>query len=98
MKPALMAEAINNYLNNFTPDERVTLSTLHSAKGLEFDTVYIVGTNEGLIPSERNFDVEEERRLFYVGMTRARIYLYISLFETRKNLKIKPSRFLDALK
>ncbi len=83
--------------------EKVTLMTLHAAKGLEFPVVFIAGCEEGLIPyhdgNQRNEDVEEERRLFYVGMTRAKqrlILLYTKsrfLFGQRKSNH--PSRFLN---
>ena len=60
----------------------VTLMTIHAAKGLEFDEVFIVGMEEGLFPHSRSMldasQVEEERRLAYVGMTRARQKLYLS--------------------
>ena len=82
---------------------RVTLMTLHLAKGLEFKTVFIAGLEEGLFPmGEASFDkeeIEEERRLMYVGMTRAKEYLYLSwaserrvFGKTRWNL---PSRFIE---
>ncbi len=86
-------------------DERVdapTLLTLHSAKGLEFATVFIVGMEEGLFPHSRSFDdpaqMEEERRLCYVGITRAKEYLYLVYAFRRAlygNSSInEPSRFL----
>lgn len=65
----------------------VTLMTLHSAKGLEYDAVFIIGMEEGVFPSQRSLldkeRMEEERRLCYVGMTRARKYLSLSLAKRR---------------
>jgi len=62
--------------------ERVALMTLHAAKGLEFDNVFIIGLEEGVLPHERSIDqleeLEEERRLFFVGITRAKARLWIS--------------------
>jgi DNA helicase-2/ATP-dependent DNA helicase PcrA len=63
-----------------------TLATLHAAKGLEWDYVFLIGVNEGILPANEN-SVDEERRLFYVGITRAKRYLSLSY---RQN----PSRFL----
>ncbi len=81
--------------------DRVVMMTLHTAKGLEFPTVFLVGMEEGVFPSSRSEDeerLEEERRLCYVGMTRARCRLYLThafsrtLYgQTRNNA---PSRFL----
>lgn len=72
-------------------DRCVKLMTVHMAKGLEFDSVHLVGVNEGIMPHERSIfrpeDIEEERRLMYVAMTRAKKKLEISFFKI-------PSRFL----
>ncbi|MCW2801318.1 MAG: ATP-dependent helicase [Aeromicrobium sp.] len=81
----------------------VTLATLHSAKGLEWDAVFCVGMHEGMMPSvhaDTPAAVEEERRLFYVGLTRARRDLTISWAVTRKRGgrgNRGPTRFLDTL-
>ncbi len=84
---------------------RVSLMTLHCAKGLEFPVVLIVGIEEGLLPHYRRGeeieDMEEERRLFYVGMTRAKERLFLSRAEERSTFGVGranlPSRFLDEL-
>ncbi len=82
----------------------VSLMTLHSAKGLEFDAVFLAGLEEGLLPHSRsintNADIEEERRLFYVGMTRAKKSLLLSRATYRRSYGEErlraslPSRFL----
>jgi DNA helicase-2/ATP-dependent DNA helicase PcrA len=84
---------------------RVSLMTLHCAKGLEFPVVFIVGIEEGLLPHYRRGeeieDMEEERRLFYVGMTRAKQRLFLSRAEERSTFGVGranlPSRFFDEL-
>ncbi len=81
---------------------RVSLMTLHAAKGLEFDAAFIIGLEEGILPHERSLesalDIEEERRLFFVGMTRARRRLHISYARHRvvrgQFLRTTPSCFL----
>jgi len=81
---------------------KVSLMTLHAAKGLEFENVFIVGAEEGLLPHERSSDsedeLEEERRLFFVGMTRAKDNLHISYARERvfrgQYLRTVPSQFL----
>ena len=81
--------------------ESVTLATLHSAKGLEFTEVFILNVNEGVIPYRRASlepEIEEERRLFYVGMTRAKTRLHLFYVKERYNRKTEPSRFLECLK
>ncbi len=85
--------------------ERVHLMTIHNGKGLEYDTVFIVGLEEDIFPHSRSQDshdaLEEERRLLYVGMTRAKEYLYISYVTQRNvwgNQKHQfPSRFIKEL-
>lgn len=68
-------------------EEMVTLMTLHSAKGLEFPAVFLVGMEEGIFPGYKSIgepkELEEERRLFYVGITRAKEYLYITCAQRR---------------
>ena len=75
----------------------VTLATLHSAKGLEYDIVYLVDVNEGIMPYKKAVleqDIEEERRMFYVGMTRARHRLSISSVQEYNGKKSEISRFV----
>ena len=80
----------------------MTLSTLHAAKGLEWDKVFVAGVSEGLIPislAQGEDAIEEEKRLLYVGMTRARDRLCVSYSRSRHggNGKRKASRFLKDL-
>lgn len=86
-------------------DEAVTLMTMHSAKGLEFPVVFLVGMEDGLFPSKRSIDedesVEEERRLCYVGITRAKEQLFLTNASKRtlygSTTFTMPSRFLDEI-
>ncbi len=88
--------------------DKTSLMTLHSAKGLEFDYVFLPGWEEGIFPNQRNIDeygnkgLEEERRLAYVGITRARKKLFISFVNFRKQYNYNlyrsiPSRFVSEL-
>lgn len=85
--------------------DKITLMTVHSAKGLEFNIVFIVGLEEGLFPHFRSLlsdgDIEEERRLLYVAMTRAKenLYLTYSIRRTRRGIPefLEPSRFLSEI-
>jgi DNA helicase-2/ATP-dependent DNA helicase PcrA len=87
-------------------DDCVQLMTLHSAKGLEFPLVFMAGMEDGLFPHQRSVEdsggrLEEERRLCYVGMTRARERLVLSYAEMRRmhgsDLSSRPSRFIDEI-
>ena len=108
-------DTLRDYLENLSllseidktenSNESVSLMTMHQAKGLEFPVVFIVGLDEGLFPSKRSLDegnLEEERRLFYVGITRAEEKLYMTSSQVRRNYgKVsyyKPSRFIDEIK
>ncbi|MEM5473549.1 UvrD-helicase domain-containing protein [Hoeflea sp. AS60] len=99
---ALVMDTDNN------PDlDAVSIMTLHSAKGLEFETVFLPGWEEGLFPHQRALDeggrsgLEEERRLAYVGLTRAKLYCHIWFVSNRRIHGLwqstLPSRFLDEL-
>ena len=108
-------DTIYDYLENLSliselektedSDDSVFLMTMHAAKGLEFPIVFVVGLDEGLFPGKRSIDegnVEEERRLFYVGITRAREKLYLTSSQVRRSygkpVYYKPSRFLDEIR
>src|SRR5438876_641515 len=91
--------------DQYQSDVPVTLMTAHSAKGLEFPLVFIVGLEDGLFPHSRSLsdasDIEEERRLCYVAMTRAEKYLYVTHAVTRRvygeELASEPSQFLNEI-
>ena len=88
----------NNYKRNQNKERSgVVLSTMHSAKGLEFEAVFIIGSIEGVMPHAKSNgpdELEEERRLFYVGMTRAKEHLYIYIPQHRYEGKTEESRFI----
>lgn len=81
-------------------DDAVELSTIHSAKGLEYRSVFIMDANEGIIPYKKSVldaDIEEERRLFYVAMTRAKDFLHIYYVKEKYGKKLKVSRFVEEI-
>lgn len=107
---------LRDYLNIMSIDSRdtedkdegkVNLMTMHASKGLEFDTVYLAGVEDNIIPSSRALEenprnIDEERRLFYVAITRARKELNISYCEKRKDRMgeshlVLPSRFIEEI-
>lgn len=99
---ALVESEYSQHEKETKDNRRLVLMTLHQAKGLEFDHVFIVGVEEGLLPHSRSIDdqfqLEEERRLFYVGITRAKKLLYITNARKRfifgsQNYSM-PSRFI----
>jgi DNA helicase-2/ATP-dependent DNA helicase PcrA len=102
----LGAVETSDALGSVGDEEKVTLSTVHQAKGLEWKAVFVVWLTEGMFPGsralERDEDVEEERRLFYVAVTRCKDELYLTYPELRLNAGYseafqRPSRFLKEL-
>ncbi len=96
---ALNKQMIHN--NKKTSDDKVHLMTFHSAKGLEFPACFLVGLEDGILPHEKSMaqtGLEEERRLFYVGITRAQKHLTLSMARSRMRMgkanPTAPSRFL----
>ncbi len=114
--PDNLEPALSRWLNRITLNARdelsddetgkVSLMTIHSSKGLEFDVVFLAGAEEGVIPHAKSVEenpqaLEEERRLFYVAITRARKSLYISACKTRtvraETMACLPSPFLEEI-
>lgn len=99
-----LTTSINNLLLFSVDDEieaKVVLSTIHGVKGLEFDYVYVIGMNQGILPSGFNLDdqhsLEEERRLCYVAITRAKKELTLTSYECDQHGFYPPSQFLSEL-
>lgn len=103
-------ESVNEFLEAFSldldsptkpNDHSVILSTIHQAKGLEWDSVFIMGLADGMLPHERSFDIEEERRLFYVAASRAKKKLVMTYPSSSGKFyefnELRPSRFLVEL-
>ncbi len=82
-------------------EDSVMLMTMHGAKGLEFECVFIPDANEGVTPHSKsvlNADMEEERRMFYVAMTRAKSHLHIYYLKERFNKEVEVSRFVEEIR
>ena len=97
-KEELRRQSLENRRNR---TDCITIATMHSSKGLEYRAVFIIDANEGITPHKKavlEADLEEERRLFYVAMTRAREYLYIFSAKERYNKTSQWSRFIDELR
>ena len=78
--------------------EKVAISTIHRSKGLEWEEVYIPGCNQNMMSHESSEDLEEERRLMYVAITRAKHYLTISYIrENDEGERLEPSQFLEEM-
>lgn len=93
-------EILKKQSQNLWTGKGISLLTIHGAKGLEYDTVYIISANEGSIPYKKaqiNNEIEEERRLFYVAMTRAKRQLVISYVKEKNGKALQPSRFVNEL-
>jgi ATP-dependent exoDNAse (exonuclease V) beta subunit len=92
---AKSAERSRSLLN--PPQNAVALSTIHSAKGLEWDTVFMIGMEDGVLPHTNSEDIEEERRVAYVGVTRARQRLGLTYSDERYGERLEPSPFLSEI-
>lgn len=78
----------------------INICTMHGAKGLEYETVFVLDVNEGIIPYHKavlDSEIEEERRMFYVAMTRAKKRLFLCYLKERYNKKMEKSRFLEEI-
>lgn len=87
-------------LNGQEPEDAVVIMTMHGAKGLEYECVFIPDVNEGVTPHNKavlDSDMEEERRMFYVAMTRAKHYLHIYYVKERFNKEVDVSRFVEEI-
>lgn len=89
-------EIQNDIENNYT--DKVKLSTIHKAKGLEYPIVFVIGCNNGILPHEKSKDINDEKRLFYVAITRAEKELYLSSTLSYNKKFYTKSSFIDDIK
>ncbi len=82
-------------------EDAVNIVTMHCAKGLEYETVFVIDVNEGIVPYKKavlDNEIEEERRMFYVAMTRAKTHLHLSYVKNRFNKEMELSRFINEIR
>lgn len=82
-------------------EDAVNIVTMHCAKGLEYEAVFVIDVNEGIMPYKKavlNNEIEEERRMFYVAMTRAKKHLHLSYVKNRFNKEMELSRFINEIR
>ena len=94
-------QSLLNYTETFKEEQSndkngVSLMTIHKSKGLEFPVVFVIGFVEGILP-HKNGDIEEERRIAFVGLSRAMRLLYLSYSQKYMNRSVKKSTFLDEI-
>jgi DNA helicase-2/ATP-dependent DNA helicase PcrA len=92
-----VADIQRRYSNGDKNNNKVKLMSLHRAKGLEFPIVFMSGMSDVLLPHSKSQYIEEERRLAYVGVTRAQQTLYVSYFETMRDRFVGASSFLTEM-
>ncbi len=96
-----LEEQRNRQMDSGRNQDAVTFSTMHSAKGLEYQVVFVLQANEGIAPYKKAVkpdEIEEERRMFYVAVTRAKTYLHIYVLKERYNKPLSPSRFVNEIR
>ena len=92
------------YLNDITRDldienkNKVQLLTIHKSKGLEYPVVFIIGCSNDILPHKKNESKDDEKKLFYVGITRAKKELYLSSIQSNNNKLLKQSPFIKSIK
>ncbi len=91
-------EIKENYRSNVKEEAQICLYTYHGSKGLEFDQVFCINVNEGMVPNPYNSNPEEERRMFYVAITRAKHKLYVCCIKKRGAKSYYPSVFINEMK
>lgn len=97
----MMKEKTEKQKKEEREEDAVNIVTMHCAKGLEYETVFVIDVNEGITPYKKavlDNEIEEERRMFYVAMTRAKKHLYLCYVKTRFNKEMEMSRFIHEIR